>query len=92
LTTTSAGKKYQPKVTQVNTKVMVEELTLEENFKQTPSTEASTSKPNVNYKNPEVIAPKIKIEIDPSNTPNNLNKRASSIPIVIIFLSTPSSP
>jgi hypothetical protein len=51
-TTTSAGKIYQPKVAQVNTKIPVEEPTPEENFKQAPSAEASTSKPEVRFENP----------------------------------------
>jgi hypothetical protein len=38
-TTASTGKKYQPKATQINTKVQVEELTPEKDFKQTPSAE-----------------------------------------------------
>jgi hypothetical protein len=44
-TIASTGKIYQPKVAQINAKVLVEELTLEENFKQAPFAEASTSKP-----------------------------------------------
>jgi hypothetical protein len=79
-TTSSSGKKYQPKITQVNTQVPVEILTPEENFKQTISVEASTSDTA------------IKIEIDPSDTQNSLNKRSSSIPTIVTSLSTPSSP
>jgi hypothetical protein len=79
-TTSSSGKKYQPKITQVNSKVPVEGLTPEENFKQTTSAEASISEPT------------IKVEIDPFDTPNYLNRRASSIPAIVNFLSTPPSP
>jgi hypothetical protein len=73
------GNKYQPKLTQVNTKVLVEILTPKEFFEQTPSVEASTRETA------------IKIEIDPSDTQNSLNKRPSSIPAIATFLSTPSS-
>jgi hypothetical protein len=60
LTTASTGKKYQPKVSQINTKVMIEESTPEKDFKQTPF--------DVD------VVPEIKIEIEPCNTPNCLNK------------------
>jgi hypothetical protein len=89
-TTASAGKIYQPKVAQVNAKVLVEELTPEENFKQAPSAEASTSKPEFRFENPEVIVPKIKIEIDSTDTPNGQNKRSLSIPIALILCRPPS--
>jgi hypothetical protein len=68
-TTASAGKVYQPKVTQVNAKVPIEELTPKVHLKQVPSTEASTSKPEAKLENLEVIVPKIKVEIDSTNTP-----------------------
>jgi hypothetical protein len=79
-TTSSSGKKYQPKITQVNTKILVEILTPEEIFEKTFSAKASTR---------ETI---IKIDIDPSDTQNSLNKGSSSIPTIVTFLSTPSSP
>jgi hypothetical protein len=91
-TTASAGKKYQPKVAQVNTKVLVEKLTREENFKQTPSAEVSTSKPKVISKDPEVIIPKVKIEIDSNDIPSNHNKKTSSLPVVATTMSTSSLP
>jgi hypothetical protein len=91
-TTASTGKIYQPKVTQVNAKVPIEELTPEESFKQVPSAEASTSKPEAKLENPEVIVPKIKIEIDSTDTPTGQNKRSLSIPIVVDTLSIPSLP
>jgi hypothetical protein len=79
-TTSSSGKKYQPKITQFNTKVPVEILNPEEIFEQTLSVEASTSKTT------------IKTEIDPYDTQNGLNKGSSSIHVIITSLSTPSSP
>jgi hypothetical protein len=77
---------------QVNTKVLVEELTPEENFKQTPSLVVSTSKPEFRCENPEVIVPEIKIEIVYYDTPNGLNKRDSYLPIVIKTLLTSPLP
>jgi len=63
-TVASTGKVYQPKVTQVNSKVQIEELTPEESFKQVPSAEASTRKLEAEIENPEVIVPEIKVEIE----------------------------
>jgi hypothetical protein len=68
-TTTSTGKIYQPKVAQVNTKILVDELTPKQNFKQAPSAETSTSKPEFRFDKPEEIAPKIKTKIDSNDTP-----------------------
>jgi hypothetical protein len=79
-TTSSSGKKYQPKINQVNTKVLVEILTPEEIVEQMLLTEASTSERAIN------------IEIDPFDAQNNLNKRSSSILAIVTFLSTRSSP
>jgi hypothetical protein len=92
LTIASAGKVYQPKVAQVNNKVLVEELTLEDNFKQTPSAEASTSKHEARFENSEVIVPKINIEIESNDTPKGQNEISSSILDVINTLSTSSFP
>jgi hypothetical protein len=91
-TTASVGKIYQPKVAQVNTKVLVEELTPEENFKQAPSAETSTSKPEVRFEIPKEILPNIKTEIDSNDTPKGHNERSLSIPIVINIMSTSSFP
>jgi len=91
-TTATVVKKYQPKVAPVNTNFLVEELTPEENSKRTPFVEDSTCKPDVSYKNPVVIESEIKSEVDPSETPNSPNKRIASIPVVVNFFSTPSSP
>jgi hypothetical protein len=91
-TTASAGKIYQPKVAQVNTKILVEELTPEENFKQAPSVEISTSKPEVRFENPKEIVPKIKTEIDSTDTPKGQNEISLSIPIVVNILCTSSLP
>ena len=46
-TTSSSGRKYQPKITKVNNKVPVEGLTPEEKFKETPSSKSSTSEPEI---------------------------------------------
>jgi hypothetical protein len=91
-TTASAGKIYQPKVTQVNAKVLIEELTLEENFKQTPSAELSTSKPEARLEDPEINVPKIKIEIGSTDTLNGQDKRSLTILVVVNTLSTSSLP
>jgi hypothetical protein len=69
-TTASSGKIYQPNVSQVSTEVVVEELTSKENFKQTPSAEASTSKPEVRFENLEEVVPKINTEVESTDTPN----------------------
>jgi hypothetical protein len=50
----STGKVYQPKVTQVNAKVPIEELTPNESFKQIHSAEASTSEPVAKLETPKV--------------------------------------
>jgi hypothetical protein len=71
--------------------VLVEELTPEKNIKQRPSAEASTRKSKFRHENPEEFTPKIKIEIDSSNTHNCPNKGVSSISVVVNFLSTPYS-
>jgi hypothetical protein len=91
-TTTSIGKIYQPKFSQVNTKILVEEPTPQENFKQAPSAEASTSKPEVRFENPEEVVPKIKTEVDSTNTPKGQNERSLLIPIVVNIMSTSSFP
>jgi hypothetical protein len=91
-TTTFLGKIYQPKIALVNTKVPVEELTPEDNFKQASSTKASTSKPEVRFENLEEIVPKIKYEIDSTDTPNGQNERSLSISTVVNILSTSSLP
>jgi hypothetical protein len=46
-TVASAGKVYQPIITQVKVKIPAEELILKEKFKQVHSAEASTSKSEV---------------------------------------------
>jgi hypothetical protein len=91
-TVASTGKVYQPKVTQVNAKVQIEELTPKESFKQVPSAEASTSKPEAKLENPEVIVPEIKVEIDLNDTPTSQNKKSLSIPAVIDTLTFPPLP
>jgi hypothetical protein len=77
-TTALAGKNYQPKVSPINTKVLVERSTPEENFEPTPS--------------PEEVVPEIKIETNSYNNPNYPNKGISSIPTIVNFVSTTSSP
>jgi hypothetical protein len=91
-TVASTGKVYQPKVTQVNAKVPIEELTPKESFKQIHSAEASTSEPEAKLETPKVIVPEIKVEIDLTDTFTSENKRSLSIPVVIDTLSVLSFP
>jgi hypothetical protein len=91
-TTASTGKIYEPKVLQVSANVPVEELTPKENFKEAPSAEASTSKPEVRFEKPDEFLPKIKTEVDSTNTSNSQNKISLDIPAVVSILSTPSLP
>lgn len=87
-TSASAGKVHQPRITQVNVKITVEELTPKENFKQVHFAEASTSKPEIKLDTPEVIIPEIKFEIDQFihvsliDTFTSENKGSISIPTV----------
>jgi hypothetical protein len=87
-----ASKKYKPKVTQINNKVLGEESTPKNNIKQTPSAEASTNQSEVRRENLEEVVPKIKIESDPSDSPDSPNKISPYIPTIVTFLSTQSSP
>jgi hypothetical protein len=57
-----------------------------------PSAEASTSKPEAKLENLEVIVPKIKVEIDSTDTPTGQKKISLSIPVVVDTLSIPSLP
>jgi hypothetical protein len=61
----SAGKVYQPKVTQVNVKISVEEISLvdskEKHQIKSHSAEASTSNPEIKLENPEVEIPEVKL-------------------------------
>jgi hypothetical protein len=88
-TSASAGKIYQPRVTQVNVKILVEELSLKEKSKQVHYAEASTSKSEVKLETPEVIIPEIKFEIDQTihisliDTFTSENKESISIPTII---------
>jgi hypothetical protein len=88
--TPSTGKIYQPKFAQVNAKVLVEELTPEENFKQASSAEASTSKSEARFEKSEIIVPKMQIEIESTDALNSRKKISLSIPPVVNTLSTPS--
>jgi hypothetical protein len=88
-TSTSTGKVHQPRIMQVNVKIPVEELTLEESFKQVHFAKASTSKHEIKLETPEVIILEIKFEIDQTilvsliDTFTSENKGSISIPTII---------
>jgi hypothetical protein len=80
-TVASAGKVYQPKVTQVNAKVPIEELTLKKVLNKFILQRHQLVNLRLNSKTPEVIVPEIKVEIDPTDTFTSENKRSLSIPV-----------
>jgi len=86
-TVASAGKVYQPRITQDNVKVPTEEVKPKESFEQIHSAEPSTSKPEVKIKTPEVVVLELKVDIDPTDTFINKEKRFHSIPSIVYTLS-----
>jgi len=90
----SAGKIYQPKVTQVSVKISVGEVSSKQVHQEPLSVEASTSNPEVKIENPEEVVYEKKIydikgEIVQTtpilliDTFTSENKESSSLPSII---------
>jgi hypothetical protein len=67
-TVASTCKIYQPKVTPVNAKIPIEEVTPKEISKQIYYVDTSSSKPEDKLENLDVIVPEIKVETELNNT------------------------
>jgi hypothetical protein len=79
----SAGKVHEPRATQVNVKIIIEERTLKEISKQVHSVEPSTGKVEVKLKVLKVIILEIKFDIEMTDTFTSEDKESISTPIVI---------
>jgi hypothetical protein len=82
-TSASVGKVYQPRVMQVNSKILVEELSLKEKIKQVHSIETSTSKSDGKLETLEVIILEIKFWIDQTIPISFIDTFSISIPTMI---------